>query len=45
MTSQSANRIAGRILAIPGIERTNTSLVMRRLVDYRITPLLRRAAE
>ncbi|ACU96457.1 Lrp/AsnC family transcriptional regulator [Saccharomonospora viridis] len=38
-------RIAGRILAIPGIERTNTSLVMRRLVDYRITPLLRRAAE
>lgn len=38
-------RIAGRILAVPGIERTNTSLVMRRLVDYRITPLLRRAAE
>lgn len=38
-------RIAGRILAIPGIERTDTSLVMRRLVDYRITPLLRRAAE
>ncbi|WP_298182611.1 Lrp/AsnC family transcriptional regulator [Saccharomonospora sp.] len=38
-------RIAGRILAISGIERTNTSLVMRQLVGYRITPLLRRAAE
>ena len=38
-------RIAGRILAIPGIERSNTSLVMRRLVAYRITPLLHRAAE
>ncbi|PXY28906.1 AsnC family transcriptional regulator [Prauserella sp. PE36] len=36
-------RIAGRILAIPGVERTNTALVMRQLVDYRITPLLRRA--
>jgi DNA-binding Lrp family transcriptional regulator len=35
-------RIAGRILAIPGVERTNTALVMRRLVDYRITPLLHR---
>ncbi|HEV3359298.1 MAG TPA: Lrp/AsnC family transcriptional regulator [Pseudonocardiaceae bacterium] len=37
-------RIAGQILAIPGIERTNTALAMRQLVDYRITPLLRRAA-
>ena len=37
-------RVAGQILAIPGVERTNTSLVMRRLVDYRITPLLRRSA-
>lgn len=37
-------RIAGQILAIPGVERTNTALVMRRLVDYRITPLLARAA-
>jgi DNA-binding Lrp family transcriptional regulator len=37
-------RIAGRILAIPGVERTNTALVMRSLVDYRITPLLRRRA-
>ncbi|MFK0111989.1 Lrp/AsnC family transcriptional regulator [Streptomyces sp. NPDC091217] len=38
-------RIAGRILSIPGIERTNTALVMRQLVDYRITPLLQRAAD
>ncbi|KAB2352361.1 Lrp/AsnC family transcriptional regulator [Actinomadura rudentiformis] len=37
-------RIAGQILAIPGVERTNTSLVMRQLVDYRITPLLQRTA-
>jgi DNA-binding Lrp family transcriptional regulator len=37
-------RIAGQILAIPGIERTNTALVMRQLVTYRITPLLNRAA-
>lgn len=35
-------RIAGRILAIPGVERTNTALVMRELVDYRVTPLLNR---
>ena len=37
-------RVAGQILAIPGIERTNTALAMRQLVDYRITPLLRRVA-
>jgi DNA-binding Lrp family transcriptional regulator len=37
-------RIAGQILAIPGIERTSTALVMRQLVGYRITPLLHRAA-
>lgn len=37
-------RIAGQILAIPGVERTSTALVMRQLVDYRITPLLRRVA-
>ncbi|MGH3168815.1 MAG: Lrp/AsnC family transcriptional regulator [Trebonia sp.] len=33
-------RIAGQVLAIPGVERTNTALVMRELVTYRITPLL-----
>ena len=38
-------RIAGRILAIPGVERTNTALVMRELVNYRITPLLQRRAQ
>jgi DNA-binding Lrp family transcriptional regulator len=38
-------RIAGQILAIPGVERTNTALVMRELVSYRITPLLQRRAQ
>jgi DNA-binding Lrp family transcriptional regulator len=38
-------RVAGLLLAIDGVERTATSLVMRRLVDYRLDPLLRRIAE
>jgi DNA-binding Lrp family transcriptional regulator len=38
-------RVAGLILAIPGVERTSTALVMRQLVDYRITPLLKRIAD
>ena len=38
-------RIAGLVLAIPGVERTNTALVMRELVNYRITPLLQRCAQ
>lgn len=37
-------RIAGQILAIPGVERTSTALVMRQLVSYRVTPLLERRA-
>ncbi len=37
-------RVAGRILDIDGVERTNTGLVMRKLVDYRVTPLLRRVS-
>ncbi|MDP9611311.1 MULTISPECIES: Lrp/AsnC family transcriptional regulator [Streptomyces] len=37
-------RVAGRILAVPGIERTTTALAMRELVPHRLTPLLRRAA-
>ncbi len=37
-------RIAGLILAIDGVERTTTSLVMRRLVDYRVTALVERLA-
>jgi DNA-binding Lrp family transcriptional regulator len=38
-------RIAGQILAIPWVERTDTALVMRELVDYRIEPLLRRLTD
>ena len=37
-------RIAGQMLEIPGVERTNNALVMREMVPYRITPLLERAA-
>ncbi|MBI3215000.1 MAG: Lrp/AsnC family transcriptional regulator [Mycobacterium sp.] len=33
-------RIAGRILDVPGVQRTNTSLVMRQLVDHRTVQLL-----
>lgn len=33
-------RLAGRILDIDGVEKTTTGLVMRRLVDYRLSPLL-----
>lgn len=35
-------RVAGHILATPGVERTETALVMRRMLDYRTTALLRR---
>ncbi|WP_328393361.1 Lrp/AsnC family transcriptional regulator [Nocardia sp. NBC_00416] len=38
-------RIAGRILDIDGVEQTNTALVMRKLVDYRVTPLLEPLAD
>jgi DNA-binding Lrp family transcriptional regulator len=37
-------RIAGQILATSGVERTETALTMRRMVDYRVGPLLERAA-
>ncbi len=37
-------RIAGEILASPGIERTDISLSMREMVPYRTAPLLRRRA-
>jgi DNA-binding Lrp family transcriptional regulator len=33
-------RIAGQILDIDGVERTNTGLVMRELVEYRIEQLI-----
>lgn len=35
-------RIAGKVLAITGVERTNTALVMRDMVTYRLAPLLGR---
>lgn len=35
-------RVAGHILGIKGVKRTNTALVMRDLVDYRLTPLIDR---
>lgn len=37
-------RIAGQVLATAGVERTETFLTMRRMVDYRVTPLLERLA-
>lgn len=37
-------RIAGQLLATDGVERTTTSLVMRRLVQHRLAPLLQRVA-
>lgn len=37
-------RVAGQILATRGVERSETSLLMRRMVDYRSTPLLKRLA-
>lgn len=38
-------RIAGFILSVPGVERTQTSLVMRHMIDFRVTPLLSRIEE
>ncbi|MBH0120480.1 Lrp/AsnC family transcriptional regulator [Rhodococcus sp. CX] len=38
-------RLAGQILEIPGVERTNMALVMRELVPQRTAPLLRRLAQ
>ena len=37
-------RITERVLAIPGVQRTDTALALRRLVDHRMRPLLERAA-
>jgi DNA-binding Lrp family transcriptional regulator len=37
-------RIAGRVLATPGIERTETAVLMRRLVEHRLDPLLLRVS-
>jgi DNA-binding Lrp family transcriptional regulator len=38
-------RIAGSILDVDGVEKTATSLVMRELVGFRLTPLVARLAE
>jgi DNA-binding Lrp family transcriptional regulator len=38
-------RIAGRVLATPGVERTETAVLMRRLVEHRVAPLLDRLAD
>ena len=38
-------RITEQVLAIPGVERTDTNLALRRFVDHRMTPLLERAAD
>ena len=37
-------RITEQVLAIPGVQRIDTALAMRRFVDHRVTPLLERAA-
>ncbi|QJY49811.1 Lrp/AsnC family transcriptional regulator [Pseudonocardia broussonetiae] len=38
-------RIAGQLLATDGVVRTTTSLVMRRLVEHRVGPLLERIVD
>ncbi|HEY4225716.1 MAG TPA: Lrp/AsnC family transcriptional regulator [Pseudolysinimonas sp.] len=37
-------RIAGVILSVPGIERTEVALSVREMVPYRLAPLLRKLA-
>jgi DNA-binding Lrp family transcriptional regulator len=37
-------QVAERILAIPGVQRIDTALALRRFVDHRVAPLLARAA-
>ncbi|SFK40436.1 Lrp/AsnC family transcriptional regulator [Geodermatophilus ruber] len=37
-------RITEQVLAIPGVQRTDTALALRRLVEHRVAPLLERAA-
>jgi DNA-binding Lrp family transcriptional regulator len=37
-------RVAGHVLAVAGVERTSTALVMRHLVPFRLAPLLERIA-
>jgi DNA-binding Lrp family transcriptional regulator len=37
-------RISEQLLAIPGIQRIDTALALRRFIDHRLAPLLERAA-
>src|SRR3954451_4049000 len=37
-------RVAEQILAIPGVQRIDTALALRRFVEHRVGPLLERAA-
>jgi|SRR3954464_13830831 DNA-binding Lrp family transcriptional regulator len=37
-------RLTEQVLAIPGVQRIDTALAMRRFVDHRLRPLLERAA-
>jgi DNA-binding Lrp family transcriptional regulator len=37
-------RITEQVLAIPGVQRIDTALALRRFVDHRLEPLLERAA-
>ena len=36
-------RITEQVLAIPGVQRTDTALALRRFVQHRVGPLLERA--
>ncbi|MBF6271556.1 Lrp/AsnC family transcriptional regulator [Nocardia farcinica] len=40
--SDDLYRIAGQVLAVPGVERTTVSVVMREAIRYRTQPLLER---
>ena len=37
-------RITEQVLAIPGVQRTDTALALRRFIEYRTTPLIERLA-
>jgi DNA-binding Lrp family transcriptional regulator len=37
-------RITEQVLGIPGVQRTDTALALRRFVEHRVNPLLERAA-
>jgi DNA-binding Lrp family transcriptional regulator len=37
-------RLTEQVLALPGVQRTDTALALRRFVEHRIEPLLERAA-